>query len=264
MPTYIEASITDINENNSVVNYEAEKWDAQKTILLNQGYTINSETTITVTFPVDNGSSSSVGGTTLTTTQLNTLNNTPQAHDSAKTYIEGDQVVSGGKTYVALRNIPAGTAVTSTAHWEEVGGGAVNSIGTSTVGTSKIRTRGNGLSVAIADGHITVTIAAGGELTDISAEMVAADMTYTEAPFFNDNGLRLTIDNSANSSSSQTSRTPTVFKRSLTGAISASNPATMQDALSVNSRLVRFDGGIVSYAWNDLAAQMPNGCIITL
>lgn len=134
----------------------------------------------------------------------------------------------------------------------------LETIGGLSVGSSTIKYRGLGVTAAISSGHITITVASGGYIEEISGFIENADMTYTDTLSPNA-GLRITINNSANSSTHTLIRPVRVWKKALSGPISTTNPGQAQNPLDINEMLYSNTNGIFSIAWNDLAANSPNG-----
>ena len=132
-----------------------------------------------------------------------------------------------------------------------------------TVGTSKINYLAYGAcTAALVSGHITLTIPLDTVVVGVSLEVSNADMVYSDGVFVPADGLRFTLDNTANSTTVHLAFSPVVFKR-LAAVVSPSAPAQAQNPLDVNQMIFENTDGLVSYAWNDLQANMPQGAVIT-
>lgn len=183
---------------------------------------------------------------------------------------KGDAVfgdgTSGGVTKLGVGTdgqiLTADAAEASGVKWADPEGVTVTNYDI-TVGSSTVSIEGQaGCTAAISSGHITITVPAGVETPrHVSIHGVGADMTYTDA-FNTQPGLRVTLDNSANMSSSVI-RAVTAQKILTPGAIGVTNPAATQNPIDIDQRVVQVTGGIISYVWNGAQAKFPNGGYFT-
>lgn len=132
-----------------------------------------------------------------------------------------------------------------------------------TIGSSTVQYKGRGISAELNAGEITITVATGGRLSALSMFIDNADMDFTDGSFITNDGILITIDNSANSAFTLY-KTPRVWKKAFSGTVSDSNPGQAQNPLDTNEVVYSITGGIFTFGYDDAKANYPNGMILGL